>query len=64
MRKDLIEKVQHSDLPVKSIYELKEEAENICGKPEKPEFTDKVVAVVKWVDGTVIDAIRQVKENS
>ncbi len=61
LRKDLIEKVQHSDLPVKSIYELKEEAENICGKPEKPEFTDKVVAVVKWVDGTVIDAIRQVK---
>lgn len=61
LRKDLLEKVQHSRLPIRSIRELKEEAEKICGKPEKPEFTDKVVAVVKWVDGTVIDAIRQVK---
>ena len=61
LRKDLIEKAKNTNLPVKSIHELKEEAEKICGKPEKPEFTDKVVAVVKWVDGTVIDAIRQIK---
>ena len=60
LRKDLLEKAKHSNLPVKSIHELKEEAERICGKPEKPEFTDKVVAVVKWVDGTVIDVVRQI----
>lgn len=60
LRKDLLKKFKDSDLPIKSINELKEEAEMICGKPEKPEFTDKVVAVVKWVDGTIIDAIKQV----
>ena len=61
LRKDLIEKVKYSGLPLKSIHQLREEAEKICGKPEKPEFTDKVVAAVKWVDGTVIDVVKQVK---
>ena len=61
LRKDLIEKVKGSGLPVRSLEELKEEAEKICGIPDKPEFTDKVVAVVKWVDGTLLDAVWQVK---
>jgi citrate lyase subunit alpha/citrate CoA-transferase len=60
LRKDLLEKVNGSGLPVRSLEELKEEAEKICGIPDKPEFTDKVVAVVKWVDGTVLDAVWQV----
>ncbi len=38
LRKDLLEKAKHSNLPVKSIHELKEEAERICGKPEKPDI--------------------------
>jgi citrate lyase subunit alpha/citrate CoA-transferase len=61
-RTDLIEKLKDSKLPIKTIQELKAEAERICGKPEKPEFTDDIVAVVKWVDGTVIDVIRKVKK--
>ena len=61
-RTDLLEKMKNSDLPIKTIEELKNEAERICGKPEKPEFTDKIVAAVKWVDGTVIDVVRQVKK--
>ncbi len=61
LRTDLIEKAKAANLPLKTIHELKEEAERICGKPEKPQFTDKVIGVVKWVDGTVIDVIRQVK---
>lgn len=60
-RKDLLKKLKQSSLPVKSINQLKEEAEEICGKPDKPEFTDKLVAAVKWVDGTVIDVVRQIK---
>ncbi len=59
LRTDLLEKVQGSDLPIKTIQELKEEAEKICGVPAKPKFTDKIVCVVKWVDGTVIDVVRQ-----
>jgi citrate lyase subunit alpha/citrate CoA-transferase len=48
-------------LPIRTIRELKEEAEGICGRPQKPVFTDKIVAAIKWVDGTVIDAVYQVK---
>ncbi len=61
-RKDLLEKIKNSGLPLKTIHELKEEAEKICGKPQKVEFEDKIVAAIKWVDGTVIDVVRKVKE--
>jgi citrate lyase subunit alpha/citrate CoA-transferase len=61
-RTDLIEKLKDSNLPIKTIEELKAEAEAICGKPDKPEFTDEIVAAIKWVDGTIIDVVRKVKE--
>ncbi len=61
LRKDLIEKLKNTDLPVKTIEELKDEAEKICGVPPKPELDDELVAVIKWVDGTIIDAVRKVK---
>jgi citrate lyase subunit alpha/citrate CoA-transferase len=60
LRTDLIEKMKNSCLPFKTIQELKAEAEKICGVPEKPKFSDEIVAVVKWVDGTVIDSVRRV----
>jgi citrate lyase subunit alpha/citrate CoA-transferase len=61
-RKDLIEATQDSGLPIKTIQELKAEAERICGVPQPAQFTDKIIAAIKWVDGTVIDVVRQVKE--
>jgi len=61
LRKDLIKKLKGSGLPLKTIGELKEEAERICGKPQKPVFEEKVVAAIKWVDGTVIDVVRKLK---
>ena len=63
LRKDLIEKVKGSGLPIKTIQELKDEAERICGKPEKPKLGQKIVAAIKWVDGTVIDVVREVESN-
>jgi citrate lyase subunit alpha/citrate CoA-transferase len=62
LRKDLIEAVKDSGLPIKTNQELKDEAERICGKPKKPEFTDEIIAAIKWVDGTVIDVVRKVKK--
>ncbi len=59
-RKDLLEKVKNSNLPIKTIEELKEEAEKICGKPSNPEFGDEIIAAIKWVDGTVIDVVKKV----
>ena len=60
-RKDLIEATKNSGLPIKTIEELKNEAERICGKPAKPELDDEIIAVIKWVDGTIIDSVRKVK---
>ena len=61
LRKDLIEATKNSGLPIKTIQELKDEIEEICGVPEKPVFTDEIIAAIKWVDGTVIDVVRKVK---
>jgi citrate lyase subunit alpha/citrate CoA-transferase len=62
-RKDLMDAVKGSSLPIKPIEDLKAEVERICGgKPAKPRFTDRVVAVIKWVDGTVIDCVRQLAD--
>jgi citrate lyase subunit alpha/citrate CoA-transferase len=59
-RKDLLDALKNTRLPLKSIQELKDEAENICGVPEKPNLGEEIVAIIKWVDGTVIDAVRRV----
>jgi len=62
-RKDLLNAVKKSSLPVKTIKELKAEVDSICGVPEKPRLNKKkVVAVIKWVDGTVLDSVFQVVE--
>lgn len=60
-RTDLIEAVKDSGLPIKTMQELKDEAEAICGRPDDPVFTDKPVAVVKWVDGTLLDIVYQIE---
>ncbi|MCD4772790.1 MAG: citrate lyase subunit alpha, partial [Bacteroidales bacterium] len=57
LRKDLMEKLKDSNLPIKTIEELKDEAEKICGKPAKPNIGDEIVAAIKWVDGTIIDVV-------
>lgn len=61
LRTDLIEKLKNSNLPIKTIQQLKDEGEAICGIPEKPKFTDKAVAIIKWVDGTIIDTVWEVE---
>ena len=61
LRLDLLERIKGSGLPIKTIQELKDEAEKICGKPDKPHFYDEIVAVIKWEDGTVIDTVRKIK---
>jgi citrate lyase subunit alpha/citrate CoA-transferase len=59
---DLIEKTKGSKLPIMTIEALKEEAEKICGKPEAVDLGERVIAAINWVDGTVIDVVRQVME--
>ena len=61
-RDDLLEAVRGSDLPIRTIEEIKADVEGICGgPPAPPEFEDHPVAVVKWVDGTIIDTVYKLK---
>lgn len=61
-RKDLLDAVKDSGLPIKDIRELQKEVDDICGgKPNPPKRSDEAVAVVKWVDGTVIDSVWKIK---
>jgi len=61
-RKDLIDSVKNSGLPIKSIQAIKKEVDEICGgKPAKPNLDkNEVVAIIKWVDGTVLDTVFRV----
>ncbi|TGE32220.1 citrate lyase subunit alpha [Desulfosporosinus sp. Sb-LF] len=58
-RQDLIEKLKETDLPIVPIEELKNIAERLTGKPEPIELTDKIVAIVEYRDGTVIDVVKK-----
>lgn len=48
-------------VPVKSIVELRDEIYGITGAPRPIEFTDNIVGLVEYRDGTITDVIRQVK---
>ena len=62
-REDLIRSTKTSGLPIRKIEDIKKEVDEMIGAPlDKPAFTDEVVGVVKWVDGTVIDSIFKVKQ--
>ena len=62
-RTDLLDalRASGSDLPIRPIEEIKTEVEKLVGgSPRPPDLIDEPVAVVKWVDGTVLDTVWQV----
>jgi citrate lyase subunit alpha/citrate CoA-transferase len=62
-RIDLLDRLKGSKLPIRPIEEIKEEVERITGgPPAKARLTDRPVAVIKWVDGTVLDTVWQLQE--
>jgi len=59
-RQDLINAVKGSQLPIRPIEEIKREVERICGgEPQRAKHSKRPVAVVKWVDGTLLDTVWQ-----
>jgi citrate lyase subunit alpha/citrate CoA-transferase len=61
-RTDLLDSVKGSDLPIRPIEEIKDEVERIMGgPPAEARVTDRPVAVIKWVDGTVLDTVWQIE---
>ncbi len=60
-RQDLRDAVKGRGLPVREIREIQQDVDRLCGgKPSKAKTGERVVAAIKWVDGTVIDSVRQV----
>jgi citrate lyase subunit alpha/citrate CoA-transferase len=59
-RQDLIEKVR-GKINLISIDELKNMAYDATSTPPDLEFTDTLVGLTKWFDGTLLDVIYQVK---
>ena len=60
-RQDLIERLKAAKIQLKTIEELRDLAYRITGRPKAPEFTDKIVALLEYRDGTLIDVLREVK---
>ncbi|MCX7827760.1 MAG: citrate lyase subunit alpha [Thermanaerothrix sp.] len=61
-RKDLEERCRRAGLEVKDIRELKEEVEALTGVPEEVEVDgSRVVALVEYRDGTIIDSVFRVE---
>ncbi len=60
-RPEIQERLKGCKLPVYTISELKEKAEKIVGVPEPIQFDERIVALVEYRDGTIIDVIRQIK---
>jgi citrate lyase subunit alpha/citrate CoA-transferase len=57
LRLDLIERLKKTNLPLKTIRELKAISDELVGIPQEIPFTDQVIAVVEYRDGSVIDFI-------
>ena len=61
-RQDLIEAYKGSNLPFKTIEELRDIAYDLLGTPEPIQFKDNVVALIEARDGTILDVVREVDE--
>ena len=57
----LIERLKKTNLPIMTIEELKAVAGKLTGTPKEIESDDKIVAVIEYRDGTVIDVVKKVK---
>ncbi|MFA6375160.1 MAG: citrate lyase subunit alpha, partial [Bacilli bacterium] len=62
-RFDLIEQFKNSKLKIVSIKKLLEMTHKYTGIPKNVEFEKRVVGVVEYRDGSIIDSIFQVRNN-
>lgn len=61
LRQDLMDALKGTNLPIRTIEELKDEAYAIVGRPDSLQFHDRVVAILEARDGTILDVVRQIK---
>jgi citrate lyase subunit alpha/citrate CoA-transferase len=60
-RPEVAQRLKDAGLPVMPIEQLYARALEISGQPSPIEFLEKIVGIVRFRDGTVIDVVRQIK---
>ena len=61
-RPELLERLQKAGIPLYTIEQLAKRAERIVGVPDPIAYEERIVGVVMYRDNTVVDVIRQVKD--
>ena len=61
VRRDLIDNLKGSGLPLMKIEDLQRMAYKMTGTPAPAPFGGEVVGLVEYRDGTIIDVIRKLK---
>ena len=56
---ELKERLRKAGLEVVDMEELYNRAIRLCGEPQEIKYTDKVVALIRYRDGSIIDVVRQ-----
>jgi len=59
---ELQKELARRQAPLKDIHQLHKEILATTGKPRPLEFTDNVVGLIEYRDGSIIDVVRQIKE--
>ncbi|WP_213714632.1 citrate lyase subunit alpha [Cedecea lapagei] len=63
-RPEIRERLEGAGMKIVSIEDLYQRAISLTGEPKPIEFTSRIVGVIRYRDGSVIDVVRQVKEES
>lgn len=62
LRPDLCQRLIEAGLNIMPIEDLWQRTRIICGDPQPIKFTDKIVGIIHYRDGSVIDIVRQVSQ--
>ncbi|MDD3027895.1 MAG: citrate lyase subunit alpha [Erysipelotrichaceae bacterium] len=62
LRPDLEELLSKSDIQIVSIEELRNEAQRLIGNPAPIKHTDKVVGIITYRDGSIIDLVYEIEK--
>ena len=60
-RPEIDKRLRDAGLPVMTIGELHAKAIALTGEPEPLQFADRIVGIIRYRDGSVVDVVRQVK---
>ena len=63
-RKELLKELQKAHLPIMDIDDMAALAKKISGTPLPIQTADRIVGLIEYRDGTIIDVVRQSKEKS